>query len=111
MLFNSVEFLIFFPIVVILYFFVPLRLRIPLLLVASYYFYMSWRPEYIILILFSTLIDYFAGRKIGEVTLSQHRKFYLFLSLASNLGILFLFKYSEFFFNSIQSLTSIIQID
>jgi D-alanyl-lipoteichoic acid acyltransferase DltB (MBOAT superfamily) len=72
---------------------------------------MSWRPEYIILILFSTLIDHFAGRKIGEVTLSQHRKFYLFLSLASNLGILFFFKYSEFFFNSIQSLTSIIQID
>jgi alginate O-acetyltransferase complex protein AlgI len=111
MLFNSVEFLIFFPIVVILYFVVPLRLRIPVLLGASYYFYMSWRPEYIILILFSTLIDYFAGRKIGEVTQSQQRKFYLFLSLASNLGILFFFKYSEFFFNSIQSLTSIIQID
>jgi D-alanyl-lipoteichoic acid acyltransferase DltB (MBOAT superfamily) len=61
MLFNSIEFLIFFPIVVVLYFLLPHRYRWLLLLAASYYFYMSWRPEYIVLILASTLVDYFVA--------------------------------------------------
>jgi alginate O-acetyltransferase complex protein AlgI len=111
MLFNSVEFLIFFPLVVILYFLVPLRLRIPLLVGASYYFYMSWRPEYIILIIVSTLIDYYVGRKIGKEIKGQTRKIYLFISLATNLGILFFFKYFIFFNDSIRSLLYLVNIN
>ena len=61
MLFNSLLFGIFFPIVVILYFLTPYRHRWILLLITSYYFYMCWKAEYIILIIISTLIDYFAG--------------------------------------------------
>ena len=57
MLFNSIEFLIFFPIVVVIYFATPGRYRWAWLLGASYYFYMCWKPEYIILIVVSTLID------------------------------------------------------
>jgi alginate O-acetyltransferase complex protein AlgI len=111
MLFNSVEFLIFFPLVVVVYFFLPLRLRIAFLVIASYYFYMSWRVEYILLIVASTLIDYFAGRKLGEEIRTQFRKLYLFLSLGSNLGILFFFKYFNFFNESFQSLFSQVNIN
>jgi alginate O-acetyltransferase complex protein AlgI len=107
MLFNSIEFLIFFPLVVIVYFLVPLRLRIPLLVIASYYFYMSWRAEYIILIIVSTLIDYFAGRKLGGDIRNKSRKIFLALSLISNLGILSFFKYFNFFSESIHSFLSI----
>jgi alginate O-acetyltransferase complex protein AlgI len=111
MLFNSVEFLIFFPLVVFLYFLVPLRLRIPLLVGASYYFYMSWRPEYIILIIVSTLIDFYVGRKIGNENNGHSRKIYLLFSLATNLGILFFFKYSIFFNDSIRSLLYFVNIN
>jgi alginate O-acetyltransferase complex protein AlgI len=111
MLFNSVEFLIFFPLVVVLYFLVPLRLRIPLLVGASYYFYMSWRPEYIILIIVSTLIDFYIGRKIGHEIKDQTRKIYLFISLATNLGILFFFKYFIFFNDNFRSLLHFVNIN
>jgi hypothetical protein len=60
-LFNSLQFLIFLPIVFLLYFSLPHRARWPPLLVASYYFYMSWRASYILLIVASTVIDYVAG--------------------------------------------------
>jgi len=59
MLFNSLQFLIFFPIVILLYYLLPHSKRWIFLLLASYYFYMSWNPAYIVLILISTLVDYF----------------------------------------------------
>ncbi len=96
MLFNSLEFVIFFPLVVILYFGLPVKWRWAMLLAASYYFYMCWRPEYIILIIASTLIDYLAGLQMGRVEKKKRRK-YLVLSLVSNLGLLFAFKYFNFF--------------
>ena len=102
MLFNSFEFLIFFPIVLILFFAIPHRFRWMLLLAASYYFYMCWKPEYIVLILISTVIDYIAGLQIGKATLPSRKKFYLVLSLFSNLGILFFFKYANFFSQSLR---------
>ena len=61
MLFNSIQFLIFFPLIVAAFFAIPQRFRWLLLLLGSYYFYMCWKPEYIILILISTIIDYYAG--------------------------------------------------
>lgn len=72
-----------------------------MLLVASYYFYMCWKIEYIVLIIGSTLIDYFAGLKMSGAAGKQEKRKYLMLSLASNLGILFFFKYFNFFSESV----------
>ena len=89
MLFNSFQFLIFFPVIVAVYFIIPHRFRWVLLLIASYYFYMAWKPEYIVLIVFSTAVNYFAGLKMGKETERSKRKKYLYLSLFSSLGLLF----------------------
>ncbi|MHA6250220.1 MBOAT family O-acyltransferase [Pontibacter sp. CAU 1760] len=112
MLFNSIEFFIFFPIVVILYFLTPPNRRWLLLLLASYYFYMSWKPAYAIILVVSTLVDYFCGRAMGNYTdEEQHkRKPWLYLSLASNLGILLLFKYYNFFNDSARELAASLNV-
>lgn len=111
MLFNSVDFLIFFPIVVILHFAIPHRFRWILLLFASYYFYMSWRPEYIILIVLSTLVDFFAARQMVKPGNEGKRKKFLMLSLVVNLGMLFFFKYFNFFSSSLQTLFDFVGIN
>ncbi|WP_018478611.1 MBOAT family O-acyltransferase [Pontibacter roseus] len=102
MLFNSTEFFIFFPVVVTLYFLTPYNRRWLILLLASYYFYASWKPAYTLILVISTLIDYFCGRAMGRYTDDEKnkRKPFLYLSLASNLGILGLFKYYNFFNDS-----------
>ncbi|MCG8320862.1 MAG: MBOAT family protein [Cytophagales bacterium] len=100
MLFNSLEFLVFFPMVIALYFAIPARYRWFMLLLASYYFYMSWRVEYIILIVISTVVDFYCGKKMAQLPEKSARKKYLYLSLVSNLGLLFLFKYFNFFSRS-----------
>lgn len=96
MLFNSLEFIIFFPIVVALYFTLPKRYRWLFLLGSSYYFYMAWNPKYILLILLSTVIDYFASIQMGKQPDQAGKKKFLFLSLGLNLGLLFAFKYLNF---------------
>lgn len=106
MLFNSISFMIFFPIVVFIFFIVPYRFRWIFLLAASYYFYMSWKPQYIVLIIVSTLIDYFAGRMMGRTDDRKKRRKYLLLSIFSNLGLLFTFKYFNFFNMSVGSVFS-----
>ncbi len=103
MLFNSIEFLIFFPIVTFVYFLIPHKYRWIWLLIASYYFYMSWRVEYIVLIWLSTLIDYFASYMMGKTDDRKKRRKYLMLSLFANLGLLFTFKYFNFFSSSINT--------
>ncbi len=110
MLFNSLQFMIFFPIVVILYFMISYKYRWILLLMASYYFYMSWNPKYMILILTSTLITYLSGISIGNTNDKQKKKLYLILSLISNLGILFIFKYYNFSVDSINSILEVLNI-
>jgi len=100
MLFNSIEFLIFFTLVITAYFILKSKHRWILLLAASYYFYMSWNPAYIILIILSTVVDYFAGLKMGSTNDKVKRKKYLFASLFINLGMLFFFKYYNFFNDS-----------
>ncbi len=104
MLFNSLHYIIFFPIVVVLYFAIPYKYRWMLLLAASYYFYMCWKLEYIVLIMTSTLIDYFAGIKMGQTNEKKKRKKYLILSLISNFGLLGTFKYFNFFNESFRVL-------
>ncbi len=97
MLFNSIEFLMFFPIVVAFYFLIAHRFRWVFLLLASYYFYMCWKPEYVVLIMLSTVLDYLVALKMGATLNKKVRKKYLMVSLVSNLGLLFLFKYFNFF--------------
>ena len=100
MLFNSAQFLFFFIAVVVLYFSIPHRYRWVLLLISSYFFYMCWNWRYIALIIISTVIDYFCGRKMGVLPHRKQRLKYLLLSLFSNLGLLFIFKYFNFFASS-----------
>ncbi len=97
MLFNSFHFIVFLPIVVALYFSVPHRFRWMLLLIASYYFYMCWRVEYALLIMLSTMVDYYAGIQMGKRKERRKRTKFLILSLFVNLGLLFSFKYFNFF--------------
>lgn len=104
MLFNSYEFLVFFPIVVALYFAIPNRFKWVLLLVASYYFYMCWNYKFIVLIMLSTVVDYFSGILIYKTQKKRRRKLLLMASLITNLGLLFFFKYFNFFGESINAL-------
>jgi alginate O-acetyltransferase complex protein AlgI len=108
MLFNSLPFLIFFPCVFVLYYALPFRLRKYMLLIASYYFYMCWKPEFIVLILLSTLVDYFCG--LGMVRYPERKKWLLAVSLAMNLGLLFFFKYLNFFGETLTALCRAVSI-
>lgn len=96
MLFNSLQFLLFFVVVTILYFSLRWRLRWALLLAASCYFYMVFQPAYILILFLTIVIDYIAGLWI-ERTEGKTRKWLLILSLISNIGILAFFKYLGFF--------------
>ncbi|MCF7919781.1 MAG: MBOAT family protein [Candidatus Cloacimonetes bacterium] len=96
MLFNSLRYLIFFPVIVFLYYLLPHKYRWALLLAASYYFYMCWRVEYALLIVTSTLVDYAAGILMSKESEKRKRGKYLALSLLVNLGLLFVFKYYNF---------------
>ena len=98
--FVSTSFLLFFPAIAAGYFLLPARARQLFLLIASYYFYMSWKPEYVLLILASTAIDYLTGLSMGKVDNLRGRRMLLGVSLAVNLGILFGFKYFNFFSDS-----------
>ncbi len=97
MLFNSFDFVIFLPLVVIAYYLIPAKHRWMFLLAASYYFYMCWRIDYIVLIVVSTLVDYWAGLRMSAQTEKRKRRKYLIASLCLNLGLLFFFKYFNFF--------------
>jgi alginate O-acetyltransferase complex protein AlgI len=106
MLFNSIDYLIFLPAVIILFYLIPHKYRWIMLLAASYYFYMCWRVEYILLIVTSTMVDYWAGLKMSEKVTQKERKPYLWLSLLVNLGLLFYFKYYGFFIGNLNELFS-----
>ena len=110
MLFNSLHFLVFFPVVVGLYFGLPPRWRGPLLLLASYYFYMSWRAAYALLLLATTLLDYYSGYRMSQLPTKRARRPYLYLSLASNLGTLFVFKYFNFFRDAAEQLAGALHL-
>src|SRR5688500_16093614 len=95
MLFNTVHFFLFYPLVTALYFLLPHRARWPLLLFASCYFYMAFAPLYILILLFTILIDYAAGILI-ESARAERRRLFLVLSLVANVGVLAFFKYFNF---------------
>lgn len=103
MLFNSIGFAIFLPIVFILYWFVTnknLKLQNALLLVVSYFFYACWDWRFMFLLIFSTLLDYFTGLKMQNAENQKGRKFWFWLSIVVNLGFLGVFKYYNFFVES-----------
>ena len=105
MLFNSIAFLLFFPIVCMLYFAIPskqIKVRNLLLLIASYYFYMNWEPAYALLLLTSTFVTYIAALGIGYFEDNRKKKVCLIGSLVLNLSILFLFKYYNFLSSNIE---------
>ncbi len=102
MLFNSVEYLVFL-IAVFAGFWALARLRVArsaLLLVASYVFYMSWNPSFLLLIIGSTVLDYVCGARIAAGTSERGRRLFLVASLVGNLGLLAFFKYTNFFWGS-----------
>ena len=100
MLFNSSEYILFFLVVVGPYFALPQRRRKPWLLGWSLVFYMAWIPLAILLILYSTTIDYFVARKLEQGGTPARRRRWLVLSLVTNFGALFVFKYYDFFVGS-----------
>ncbi len=103
MVFNSLQFLVFFVLITLLFFrFKTQKQRIVLLLIASCYFYMSFIPEYILILGSTIIVDYFAGLQIGR-TEGRTRKSWLIVSLIINIGTLAVFKYYNFFIDNIQS--------
>lgn len=102
MLFNSLEFIIFFPLVTILYFLFPHKFRWIHLLIASCIFYAAFIPSYLFILFILILIDYSAGLLIER---SNQKKLWLYLSLAANIGLLGLFKYYDFFISNVNDLT------
>ncbi len=100
MLFNSLHFVIFFPLVAAAYFILPHRFRWALLLGASYYFYGAFKIEYLLLLFTSTAVSYVAAIRMKQ---AQHRqkKLWLWLAIGVNLGLLFFFKYLDFSIDSL----------
>ena len=96
MLFNSLTFLVFFVVVTGLYFLLPHRFRWFLLLLASCFFYMFFKPVYILILFGTIIIDYYAGIKLEEIQDKKKKKFFLILSLIANIGVLVVFKYFNF---------------
>ena len=103
MLFNSIDFLVFFPIVTILYFLLPHKIRWFHLLVASCIFYMAFVPIYILILFFTIIIDYVAGIAIENASGARRRGF-LIMSILANVGVLAVFKYYNFFAENINYL-------
>lgn len=97
MLFNSFDFLFFFPIAVFVFYFLKHQYRWIWLLLCSYFFYMYLEPMLLLLLWTSTLIDYFCGLKMDKYSDQKIRKRFLILSIVTNLGLLFFFKYFIFF--------------
>ncbi|GFI01245.1 peptidoglycan O-acetyltransferase [Lachnospiraceae bacterium] len=119
MLFNSIDFLLFFPVVVMIYYIIPQRIKYIWLLAASYYFYMNWNVKYVLLLFSSTIVTYVCGRLIGGIEIKKidkkraeiYKKISLMGCLLINLGILFIFKYYGFFANSIGNLLIQLRIE
>ena len=103
MLFNSLQFIFFFIVVILTYYSLPHRGRIWLLLLASCYFYAVFQPIYILILFVTIVLDYFAGIWI-ENAKGKKRKWLLVLSLISNIGFLAYFKYYNFFVENINDI-------
>lgn len=107
MIFNSIDFAIFLPIIYILYWFVTKRsltIQNILLLVASYFFYAYWDPRFLLLLVFSTFLDYFTGIRMHDSRNVFWKKIWFWISIIINVGFLGVFKYYNFFAESFAEL-------
>ena len=103
MLFNSQNFAIFLPIVFVIYWLITTKKLVfqnALLLIASYFFYTCWNWHFLLLLMFSTLLDFITGLKIFEARNERQKKVWLWLSICINVGLLVVFKYYNFFATS-----------
>ncbi len=107
MLFNSIPFLIFFPIVIAFYYILSHSYRWVWLLLASCFFYMFFKPEYILILFFTIIIDYFAGIQIENSKNKNQKKYWLIASLIANIGILAIFKYYNFINDNITGIAKL----
>lgn len=105
MIFNSIEFLIFFPIVVLVYYVIPQKFRYFWLLMASWYFYMNWNPVYLLLLLFCTVVSYGAG------LLLEKKKSFFYGALVVLLAVLGFFKYFDFGLVNVNRIFSLFHIE
>ena len=103
MLFNSIHYVIFLPVVLIVYFISPFKHRWLVLLLASCYFYMSFIPVYLLILVFTIVIDYFVGIYLEKIDPGKKRAL-LIVSLVANLSVLFIFKYFNFFTENFNAL-------
>ena len=110
MLFNSLKYAVFLPIVFGVYWALPHKWRWLLLLISSYYFYMSWNPKYVFLILMTTVISYFAARALERWRGKAARRCVLAVTSVICLGTLFLFKYFNFFMSSLSRVCGALSI-
>lgn len=106
MLFNSMAYAIFLPLVFIIYWCIPSKYRWILLLGASYYFYMSWNPKYVVIIAFTTVVSYLCALALEKASSQPLRKIIVFIALMLCLGVLFIFKYYNFTLNTISHFVS-----
>lgn len=119
MLFNSSEFLMFFPVVVLVYCIIPDRIKYIWLLIASYYFYMCWNIKYVLLILMSTVVTYISGLLLEKIKYAHFepskktklKKWIIAGGFSINLGILFYFKYINFSLNTLSGIFAKIHIE
>lgn len=107
MLFNSVSFAVFLPIIFIIYWIVPKKWQWFVILISSYYFYMCWEPQYVILIFVITAISYLMAWLIYKSSENLISKIYLFVGIAICLGILFVYKYYNFFVENLVGFSTI----
>ncbi len=104
MTFNSWKFLIFYPVVLLLYFVLPKKARWPMLLLASYFFYACYSPELLLLILGTTLISWLCAKGLERCSRVGVRRLLLTLTLVVCLGVLFFYKYFNFLSSSVTDL-------
>ena len=108
MLFSSIPFLFYFlPIVMLLYFLVPFKLKNAVLLLASLVFYAWGEPKYVVLMVFSILLFFFCGLAIGKARTKKWQKIWLTVSVVCSLALLGVFKYADFFIDSFNAATGL----
>jgi len=113
MFFNSITYFLFLSVLFLLYWFLlktDFKKQNLLLLVASYFFYSCWDYRFLFLLIFSTVLDYCTGIKIAEAEQKKSKRFWIFLSIGINVGILAIFKYYDFFAQSFTDAMSVIGI-
>ena len=102
MLFNSFEFLIFFPVVTLIYFILPAKVKWVWLLITSYFFYMNWHAEYALLMLACTAVTFVCSLLIDSAKEQKKRKAFMWTGIVLNIGLLAYFKYTGFMLELVQ---------